>query len=264
MCGVLILHPQMVGVKPGTVVVVFAAADDHRDRVAIASQVGHDFARPANAPPEDRLRHVEVKRIPDFIGMNDVEVAVLVDIDKAHAVVASIFADDLDVFRQIEVGRQPFSLALVPFQDRLALWVADDDFAHAIVVCVAKSHAVVPSGVGGLNRLATDLKPLAKRLVFLPTVAVEMPDAVDCLVTDEHRGVAAWMQNAEPGTGVGAIAVPVDVGQPEGERGSLPALGFRIPESCLLHGFVSNDCIHETIVVEVEKSHAVVLSVLCL
>ena len=47
--------------------------------------------------------------------MNDVEVAVLVDIDKAHAVVASIFADDLDVFRQIEVGRQPFSLAPVPF-----------------------------------------------------------------------------------------------------------------------------------------------------
>ena len=264
MCGILVLYPEMVGMKPGSVDVVLPTTDNHRDGVAIASEVGHDFARPAHTPTEDRLGHVEVKRIPDFVGVNDVEVAVLVDVDKAHSVVASIFADDVDVFRQIEGGRQPFSLALVPFQDRLALWVADDDFAHSVVVCVAKSHSVVPSGVGGLDRLATDLQPLAKRLVFLPFVAVEVPDAADCSVTDEHRGVAAWLQNAEPGTGVGAIAVPVDVDQPEGERGSLPALGFRIPEPCLLHGFVSNDCIHEAIVVEVEKSHAVVLSVLCL
>ena len=61
MSGVLVLNPEMARVKPGAVVVVRAAADDHRDGIRVIPQTGHDFARPADVPAVDRLRDVNVQ-----------------------------------------------------------------------------------------------------------------------------------------------------------------------------------------------------------
>ena len=93
--------------KPGAVVVVRAAADDHRDGIRIGARPGHDFAWPAGVPAVDRLRDVNVQRISQFVGLDDVEKTVLVDVNKASAVVGAVPPHKRDAVREIERGAPP-------------------------------------------------------------------------------------------------------------------------------------------------------------
>ena len=124
--------------------------------------------------------------------------AVLVDIDEPNTIVAAIRTDDLDVFGQIKTGRLPALLAFVPFQNSLVFRIANDDFTQAVVVCVAQSHAVVPPVDRGSKRLVVQFEPLAKRLVLMPSVAIEMPNASRVFVADKNRGVAALLEDTKP------------------------------------------------------------------
>ena len=244
--------------KPGAVVVVRAAAGDHRDGIRVAARTGHDFARPADVPAVDGLRDVNVQRITRFVGLDNIEKTVLVDVNKAGAVVGAIPPHKRDARREVECGALPLFVSSRPFEDDLRIRVADDDFAEAVVVRVAQADAVVARAGDGFQRLA---KPAQHRRVFDPLFTVEVPDAFLVVVADEERGVAAWLQNAEPGPGVGAHSVDGDLHERHRERCGFPALGLRIPNAGLPQVLIANHGVHVTVVVHVEQPDAVVLPV---
>ena len=88
-----------------------------------------------------------------------------------------------------------------------------------------------------------------------------MPYAFLVIVTDEERGVIAWLQDAESDSGVGARSIGGDLHELYGECCGVPALGLWVPNTGLLQVFIADYCVHETVVIEVEQPDAVVLSV---
>ena len=136
--------------------------------------------------------------------------------------------------------------------------VADDDFADAVIVRVAQTNAVVACGDDRFQRLA---KPPEHRPIFVPLFTVEMPDAVVASVADEERGVAAWLQDTEPGAGIGACAIVGGLHELHRKREGVPAPGFRIPNAGLPQVLVGDHCVHVTVVIHVEQPDAVILSV---
>ena len=116
----------------------------------------------------------------------------------------------MDVFRRLKVASSHFT-GPCSISGPLGLWVADDDFA--IPSLSVSRRLVVPSGVGGLDRLATDLSlGQALDLPAIVAVVLQMPLTVP-LWNTEALPLVAERRAAR----VGAIAVG-RVDQPEGER----------------------------------------------
>src|SRR5439155_14597178 len=176
----------------------------------------------------------EVEGGAGFIGEKDVVEAIFVDIDKAQAGVVAVGIDYGGAFGQGEDSLDPAAFTRMVFEDGGLGGAADDQFAAAVVVQIAKAD-----GVEGNTIEAGE-----EGWICAPLFAVESESAVGL----EDGDIAAAIDDSKMRFGVDGG------GKIKGD----PGIGFWGPEAALFHFFVADDDVDEAVIVKIDKPHAVI------
>src|SRR5437667_3606965 len=87
-----VLHPEITGVEPRSVIPASAPADDHWNFAWFPALATAHFEVPTAIPAQARLRRVDkqMQRPNPIVGKKEIIEAIAIDIDKAQAIVAPL------------------------------------------------------------------------------------------------------------------------------------------------------------------------------
>ena len=173
MRGIFILNPQMTSSKPGAIVRVRAFSHHRRQSLCIRCLALQYFAGPAFLETKYPLRNVTMGLITIWIGLNQVQKTILVEIDQTSPIIPPFWIDPKHIFRPVVIGGYPGAFFWIPLQHSLMARVGHEQLVDSVVIQIHYLQSLRRSAVSGFHGFAMEPELTNQTGVRLPLTFLE-------------------------------------------------------------------------------------------